>query len=117
MRRHVKNGRPHIRVLIESAADRQQQSVQSHVVGHVGMPDRAEQDRIGGPQAVESIRRHHPAVLEVVVCPPVLVRILKLHAEFMGNVIENSQGSGDYFATNTVARYYRDSERGHRKIP
>ena len=66
----VEHGRPHARVLIEAAADRQQQTVQRDVVLQSRIADRAEEDRVERTQPVERVGRHHAAVLEVVVGAP-----------------------------------------------
>ncbi len=44
-------------------ADRDQQPPQRDVVGHAGIADRAEKDRVERAQLVEPVLRHHPAGL------------------------------------------------------
>ena len=75
----VEDRRPHARVLIEAAPDRQQQAVERDVVLHPRIADRAEEDRVERPQPVERVGRHHPAVLEVVLRAP--RKVLPLEAE------------------------------------
>ena len=71
----IEIGRTHVGVLIEGAADGQQQAVQRGVIGNFGMADRAEQDGVAGLQQIDRAGRHHAAPAEVVVRAP--VEILK----------------------------------------
>ena len=63
--------RPQVDVLLEAAADRDQQPPQRDVVGHAGIADRAEKDRVVEAQLVEPVLRHHPAGLGVGLAAPV----------------------------------------------
>ena len=58
--------RPDVRPEVEPLAQRQQQPPQRHVVGHGGIADGAEQQRVESPCDVERVRRHHRAGLVVV---------------------------------------------------
>ncbi len=52
--------RAQVDVLVKAAAQRDQQSPQRDVVGHVGVADRAEIDGVVEPQPVEPVLGHHP---------------------------------------------------------
>ena len=71
----IEVGGTHVGVLIEGAADGQQQAVERGVVGNFGMSDRAEQDGVAGLEQIDRAGRHHAAPAEVVVRAP--VEILK----------------------------------------
>jgi len=77
----IENRGAYVRVLIEGAANRQEQAVQRNVVGNIGMSDSAEQDRIAGPKQIQRILGHHPTIGEVVCRSP--VEILKLTGEIV----------------------------------
>ena len=51
--------RTHVGILIEGAADGQQQAVQRDVIGNVGMADGAQQDGIAGLQQIQRAGGHH----------------------------------------------------------
>ncbi len=68
---------------VEALADRQQQPPERDVVGDVGPPDGAEQDRIECEQALDRVRRHHHAVLDPVVGTPVEVAPLDLELQLV----------------------------------
>ena len=58
-------------ILGEALADRQQQAVQRHRIGHLGRPaDRAQQDRVKAREDLEPILGHHPARLKVMRAGP-----------------------------------------------
>ncbi len=63
--------RAQIDVLLEVAAQRDQQAPQRDVIGHVGIADRAEKDGVEEPQPVKPVFRHHPAGLGVGLAAPV----------------------------------------------
>src|SRR5438067_1133546 len=84
------SGRRHVGVLIECGPDRQQQAVQRDVIGNVPMADSPEKDGVKGTQQIQPFRRHHPAVREKVLCPPVEVLELAGEVMFLSGAPENA---------------------------
>src|SRR5678815_1564613 len=68
--------RAEIDVLIEAAADWNQQSPQRDVIGHAGVADSAEKHRVELLQLLEPVLRHHAAGLRVDLAAPVEMRHL-----------------------------------------
>ncbi len=66
----IQIGGAHIGVLIEGAADGQQQTVECGVVGNLGMADRAQKNRVAGLEQVDCARGHHAAPAEEVFGAP-----------------------------------------------
>ena len=66
-------GGAHVGVLVERLADRQAQTPQRDVVRDVRRADGAEQDGVEAAELLGAVRRHHDAVLLVVVRAPVEV--------------------------------------------
>ena len=73
--------RAQVHVLVEAAADRDQQAPQRDMVRHVGPAHRAEQDRVRLRQLLHAVGRHHRAGLLVGLARPVVVRELEAEAE------------------------------------
>src|SRR3954453_14087205 len=84
--------RPHVRVLVESLADRQAQAPERHVIGHVRRAHRAEQDGIERLQALESPVRYVLAgLLEALRAP---VEVLELEPETVRRALQPSMPAG-----------------------
>ena len=66
--------RAQVHILVEAAADRDQQAPQRDVVRHVRPAHRAQQDRVRLRQALHAVGRHHRAGLLVGLARPVVVR-------------------------------------------
>ena len=110
----IQIGRPHIGVLVEGAADGQQQAVQRGVVGNFGMAHRAEQNGVAGLQQIDGAGRHHAAPAEEVVRAP--VEILKREGDvvLLRDLFEDPLGLRDDFGADAVARDHRNREGLHR---
>src|SRR5438477_3723559 len=67
-RQHARG--PHVRVLIESLADRQTQSPERDMVRYVGRPDCAEENGIEYPELFEPALRNVMSVLEIKLAAP-----------------------------------------------
>ena len=63
------------------AADRDQQAPERDVVGHAGIADRAEEDRVVAADLLEPVLRHHAAGARVVLAAPVELVPFELEAE------------------------------------
>jgi hypothetical protein len=95
---------PHVRILIEALADLQAQAPQRHVIGNVRVTRRAEQDRVLVAERVESVGRHHHAMLAVVVAAP--AEILELESESVaarGDRFEHTLAGGHDLLADAVA--------------
>ena len=92
-----------VHVLVEAAADRDQQAPQRDVVGHAGPADRAEQDGVGLAQLVQAVGRHHRAGLLVGLAGPVVMRIGEVEAEAARGCVEHFQRFGHGFLADAVA--------------
>ena len=65
--------RPQIDVLLEVAADRDQQAPQRDMIGHAGISDGAEEDAVHALDLVEPVLRHHRAALGEALAAPIVV--------------------------------------------
>ena len=110
----VEHGRPHARVLIEAAANRQQQAVERDVVLQPRIADGAEEDRVERPQQIQRVGRHHPAVLEVVLRSP--RKRLPLEADVHARAcrVDRAHRGGRHFVPDAVAGNHRHAIRFHR---
>ncbi len=86
--------RAQVHVLVEAAADRDQQPPQRHVVRHPRKSDRAEQDGVALAQAVEPVRRHHRASAVPGLARPVVVGVVEREAEPRGGRIQHADALG-----------------------
>ena len=105
--------RPQVDVLLEAAADRDQQAPQRHVVGHAGEPDRAEVDGVVVANPVEAVLRHHAAGLLVVFAAPGELVPLELDAEPAASGLQHADALGHDFLADAVSRDGRDRVLGH----
>ena len=81
-RQHAR--RTHVRVLVEALADRQPQSPQRDMIGHVGRADRAEENRVERLELLEPAFGNVIAVLQVVVAAPRKVLDVELESRRRG---------------------------------
>src|SRR5690242_1393057 len=109
--------RPQIHVLLESAADGNQESPEREVIGNVGMPDRAEEDGVERTELLEAVRRHHPACSRVGFAAPVEGSPLELKAEAAPGGIEHANALGNHFLADTVSGDHRDVKGLHVSRP
>ncbi len=104
---------PHVGVLIERAADGQQQAVKRGVVGNIGMADGAEQDGVAGLEEVDGAGGHHAAPAEKMLGAPVEILKRKGDLVFLGDPFQDAFGLRDDFGADAIARDYRDRECLH----
>ncbi len=102
--------RAHVRVLVEALADLQAQAPQRDVIGNLRIAGRAEQDGVLAAQGVQPVRRHHRAVLAVVVTAPVEVLEFEAKARARGGerFHDFTPGRHDLLA-NAIAGNGRDT--------
>ena len=79
------------------------------MVGHVGVTDRAEQDRVGGPQLLEPVGGHHRAGLALVLAAPRVLVVGQREAEALRGVVEHGGGGGRDLGADPVAGDQRDA--------
>ena len=72
------------------------------------MADRAEQDGVVRPQPLERVRRHHPAVGEVVLRAPVEIRCSAARTHGRRGRVEHAAGGGHDFRADSISRDYGD---------
>jgi hypothetical protein len=90
-------------VLVEALADRETQSPEGDMVGHVRRADGAEINRIEGLQRLEPVRRHHRAVLPIVVGTPIEGFDVEADiAEPLLQALEDGEAGGDHFGADPV---------------
>ena len=96
--------RPHVGVLVEALADRQPQSPERHVIGHVRRADCAEEDRVERLELLEPALGDVVAVLQVVVAAPRKVLDLQPEAAVAaGEHLEHFQAGRDDLDADAVA--------------
>ena len=93
--------------------DRDQQAPQRDVVGHVGSPDRAEEDRVAAAELLEPVGRHHPPVLDEVVAAPRVVRGFQFEAVLLACRLKHFERGGRDFQADPVPRDHGDLVRPH----
>ncbi len=109
----IEIGGTHVRVLVEGAADGQQQPVQRGVVGDFGMAHRAQEDRVAGLQQVDRAGGHHPAPAEIVLGAPFEILKREAHIVLFGGGFQNPFSLRDDFAAHAVAGDYTNGESLH----
>ena len=112
----VENGRAHVRELIESAPDRQQQPVESNVIGDLRIADGSQQNRVHGPQLIECVGRHHPSIPEIVFGAPVEMVKVESSIEAGADCLQHQQRRRHYFFPYAIARDDSDFEGLHSPI-
>ncbi len=101
--------RPQVHVLLEIAAEWNQQPPQRNVIGHRRRPARrAEKHRVVLAHLVESVHRHHAAVLGVVVAAPVEFIELEFETEFARRGLQHAHAFRSGFLADAVAGYVGD---------
>ena len=90
-------------VLVEGAADGEQQTVQRDVVRDFGVADGAEQDGFGPAEIVEETFRRHAAVGEVIIRAPVIVGVIEREAVFGLQGGEDAFGFWEDFLADAIA--------------
>ena len=100
--------RPHVHVLVEAAADGDQQAPERDVIRDVRGAHGPEQDRVEGPQPLEPVRRHHDAVLGIVAAG--IRELLEFHLEgkLCGQRLQHSDAFRDDLQADAVPR-----DQGH----
>ena len=112
----VENRRPHVRELIETAPDRQQQAVQRDVIGDFRIADRSQQNRVQWTQLIESISRHHAAIPEIVFGAPVEMVKIESGIEARADCLQHLQRRRQYFFAYAITRNNGDLEAWHSLI-
>ena len=99
----IEDGGTDIGVLVESAPDGQQQSVERDVIGDIGVAHGAQVDGVGRAQQFQRVLRHHPAVREIVFRAP--VEILEAAGEVVlsPGAVEDPLAFRNHFLADTVA--------------
>ena len=92
-----------VHVLVEGAADGDEQAPEGDVVGDAGEADGAEEDAVAGAQFFEAVVRHHGAGAAVGFAGPVVVVEGEGEAEAGGGGVEDAQALGDGLAADAVA--------------
>src|SRR5207247_5716323 len=100
-------------VLIEAAADRDQQAPQRDVIRHTGVADRAKEHGVEPLQLLEAILRHHAAGLRINLATPVEMSHLVREAEFFSRRFDHPQAFRHHLVADAIPFYNRDFECGH----
>ena len=106
-------GRSEVDVLVESPANRNQQTPQRYVIGHIGPANRAQEHGIGLRESINSIGRHHRAVLNKVIAPPINPFPGDALPGLLHGPIEYPNGCGQHFITDAIAWDCRDFQGAH----
>ena len=89
-------------VLIEAAADGDQEAPERDVVGDTGPADGTEKDGVVLAELVEAVLGHHGAELGVTLTGPVVVGCFQTEAEAGGGGFEHAQALGDGLFADAV---------------
>ena len=100
---------PEIDVLAEGPADRDEEPPERDVVGHAGGADRAEEDRVAGPELLEAVLGHHPPGLREALAAPVELGPRELEPEPPRRRLENALALGHDLLADPVAGNHRDA--------
>ena len=100
--------RPQVDVLVEAEPQIEEQLPLEDAGLHVGMADRAEQDRVELAQLVEPVGGQCFAGLEVAIAAPVEMREVELEPVLLGHRLQHLHALGRHFRTRTVATNHRD---------
>jgi hypothetical protein len=104
---------PQVHVLVEVAADGDEQAPERDVVGHGGPADRAQEDRLEGPQPLDAVLGHHATkALEALAAPGELLE-LEADPEAAADGLERAQALGHHLLADPVARDHRDLVTAH----
>ena len=105
--------RPHVGVLIEGAADGQQQAVEGDVVGDLGMAHGAQQDGVAGLQEVDGAGGHHASPAAVVRRSPFEILKHEGHVLAAAGAIEHAAGLRNHLRAHAIARDHCNGESLH----
>ena len=83
------------------------------MIRNLGMPHGAQQDGVGRAQQIQSIRRHHAPVAEIMVGSPVEIVIVELELVQPAGLVEHALGLRDHLHPHAVARDHRNMKRLH----
>ena len=104
--------------MVKALADRQPETPERDVVGHIRSADGAEEDRIKALQLRHSVLRHHTPVGFVVLGAPVEVLDAKLEvAAALLQCFERLETSSDDFRADPVGRNGGNLVFAHRHVP
>ncbi len=110
--------RSQVDVLVELAAELDEHAPQRDVVRHRRRPaDGTEEDGVVASDLVLPVRRHHRAVLEVVLRAPVEVVVLDVDVEPTSRGVEDQQSLRDHLLADAVARDDGDPVWRHVRSP
>ncbi len=104
--------RAQIDVLVEAAADRDQQAPQRDMVRHAGKADRTEIDGVERAQLVEAVGRHHRAGLGEALAAPVEMHPLEPEVA-AGRRLQHLLALRHHFVADAVAGDHRDPVIAH----
>jgi hypothetical protein len=94
--------------LIEALADLEPQTPQRNVVGNMRIAGGAEQNGIFSAQAIESVLRHHDAMLAEIISAP--IEILELEGKgTTAKRFHDLPARWHDFLTNSISRYCGDA--------
>src|SRR5689334_20039594 len=77
------------------------------------MPDCAEENCAKRSQLIERIRRHHAAMMKVVVRAPVEIGVVETNTVLFRRGSQHLPRRRHHFLPNSITRYHRDSEAVH----
>jgi len=103
--------RPQVHVLVELAADRDEEPPQGNVVRHAGKAHRAQVDGLEATELLEPVLRHHAAGARVHLAAPVEVGPREIHPEAAPRRLEHPDAFGQDFLADAVAGNDRDPMR------
>jgi hypothetical protein len=105
--------RAQVHVLVEFAADRDQQAPQRNVVRHAWPAHRAEEDALVLFQCLHAVVRHHLAGLGKAVAGPVEVGEFQLETEAAPGGFQHAHALRHDFLADSVTRNEGDLVLGH----
>ena len=110
--------RPDVGILIEAAAQPDQQPPERDVVRDQGREaDGAQEDRRMAADLLEPVLGHHPAVLDVVVAAPGQLVPVEGDAVFRTGGVQHADALGHDLLADPVAGDHRDPVPDHRQLP
>ena len=95
--------RPDVGVLLELAANRNQQAPQRDVIGHARVAYRAQKNRIEGPKLLQSVFRHHAAGFQIALATPVELFPGERKTEAARRGLGDANAFRHYFLANAIA--------------
>jgi hypothetical protein len=98
----IQPDRPQAHVLLETAADRNEQPPQRDVIRHAGVADRAEEDGVVVTELFEPVFRHHATRPPIRFAAPVKVIEAEVDSESPARGFQHTQSLGDYFLPDAI---------------